>query len=118
MDQDQIAIHRLVRFPARYMEGGVSLYDLIEQCNLREQYELGTITASAVMSHLRADNSLIDLWLLWSEDKRHTGGGFFYQDSDGSYLVSPNLDTRPRRYESGVEACAAFILREVESWLK
>lgn len=71
MDQDQVAILRLVRLPTLFKDrSDRSVLSLIQEYDLAEQYRLGTIAPAAIAEHLERDLSLIDLWIEWSADQR------------------------------------------------
>ena len=122
VDQDQIAIHHLVRIPVDYRTlGNVSVLDLMDRHRIKEQIEIGTIYPESIASHLQQDHSLIETWLHWSQDKRCSSGPFIVKtDEDGrsSYTVGHSTEGPELSYDCPVTACANFIYLEAVQWAK
>jgi len=119
MDQNQVALNKLVWLPLTYKEAGdKSVLDLVEEFGLREQFDLGCVTPVSIKDHLEANRSLVDIWLEWAADKRCSGA--YFVEEAGTYVVDeiPAKHASRRRYDDPVEACADYIYREVVSLLK
>jgi hypothetical protein len=120
MDQDQVALARLVRLPHEYHErGDASIVDLAAELNAGKWVENGAISPGSIGSHLVCDRSLVSLWLNWSADKRCSEGVFFIQEQDDFVVAQQRSGVRfdEQRYKDEEEACADFIFRELLSWM-
>ena len=87
---------------------GVSLVTLVRATNyaaLRPR-----LNAKDLAAHLRSRPELVEQWERYSEDKR-TSAGWYLQGRHVGYLGEAS-DVPP--FESAAEACAAFILCELD----
>jgi hypothetical protein len=96
---------------------GLSLRQLLADTRYRELR--GRVDHGILMQHLVERPELAQHWLMYSEDKRTSGG--WYLTTKGSEWEVGRLDagSRPidqRRYGSSVEACASYILLELDFW--
>lgn len=78
------------------------------------------ITKQDIKNYLSRHKNLIDNWEIWSEDKRTWG--YYLSISADKYFVG-SLDKGgkvnfSKSFETAVEACAEFILREVSAILE
>jgi hypothetical protein len=98
-----------------YGQGNVSICSLLEgtgYCQSNHQ-----ITEDDIIKALRENPSLAIDWLKWSSNKRVDSGWYFKQDDKERYTVgyhSGNIN-QSSTYSSMLNACAVFILKEVES---
>jgi hypothetical protein len=92
-----------------------SLRDLVAETGYRELRR--TLSRQDVADHLAAHPGLVLEWLRYSEDKRNSGGWYLLHPSTGwvvGRLSGPD-DERELRFATGPDACAEFILRELDS---
>jgi hypothetical protein len=111
---------------------------LVRACNLAHDYSTRNMSpyALAVESGFREHRSVIDVekirqyvaahpklvgdWMGYSANKRDGSALYFSAHSiDGPYVVGgfPNIDPAKteKKYLDGIEACAIYIKRELES---
>lgn len=77
------------------------------------------ITKQDIKDYLSLHKNLIDSWQIWSEDKR-TWGYFLSISSDKYFVGSLDKDGKEnfsKYFATAEDACAEFILREVNSIL-
>lgn len=70
------------------------------------------------MNHLADHLTMIEQWLMYSEDKR-TGGGWYFMQAGNEWetgRVGPTGLVDKTKYLSAVEACAAYVLMELDFW--
>ena len=96
---------------------GLSLQQLLSETRYRELRP--HIIPATVVAHVTAHPELVEQWLMYSEDKRTSGGWYF--TGEGREWELGRLDSRSRRVDqrrhtSSVEACASYILRELDFW--
>ncbi len=77
------------------------------------------LSAADLVTYLADHPDVVGEWLAYSEDKR-TVGGWYCLNQDGAWIVG-RLGPRAtrvdeRRHTSSVEACAEFILLELDFW--
>jgi hypothetical protein len=92
-----------------------SLRDLVDETGYRDLRP--TLSRDDVASHLVRHPKLVLDWLRYSENKRTSGGWYLVHPSSGwvvGRLAGPEQE-RELRFGSGPEACAEFILRELDS---
>lgn len=92
-----------------------SLRDLIDETGYR--YLRPALSRDEVTSYLVRHPKLVLEWLRYSENKRTSGGWYLMHPSSGwvvGRLAGPEQE-RELRFGSGPEACAEFILRELDS---
>ena len=74
------------------------------------------LTREKLTDYLSRHPGLVREWLRYSEDKRTSGGWYLMHPASGwlvGRLGGPE-DERELRFGSGPEACAEFILRELD----
>lgn len=123
-------IDRLCRLPIEFGAGDRSAVDLVQSLGLKQGSE--SLSRQAILEVLRREPALIDNWQTWSENKRCDGwvfegsaepylvyrfsidgsvpGDIPYSRIGGKFVVREELKLRDR-----AEACAEFIVREIES---
>ena len=95
--------------------GSISVYKLLENIGYFKEFD--KISEKNIYEFLLNDSDYSDKWLIYSEDKRTDSGYYFKQDIDGSYVVgyfSDNKYANVQKYKNKLEACAAFIKKEIE----
>jgi hypothetical protein len=93
--------------------GGKSLRDLLADARYRELRS--EITSATLREYLAANPTVVDEWKAYSEDKR-TRGGWHLTGSGESWEIGRAEGGGTLLYGSGEEACAEFILRELDFW--
>jgi hypothetical protein len=91
-----------------------SLGDLIAETGYRELRP--ALTRDLVVGYLAAHPKLVLDWLRYSENKR-TPGGWYLMRTGARWVVGRlggSEQERELRFGSGPEACAEFILRELD----
>jgi hypothetical protein len=92
-----------------------SLRDLVAETGYRELRP--TMSRQEVAGHLARHPGLVREWLKYSEEKRASGGWYLLHPSTEwvvGRLAGPEQG-RELRFGTGPEACAEFILRELDS---
>jgi hypothetical protein len=92
-----------------------SLRDLVADTGYRDLR--AELKRDDVTGHLARHPGLVLDWLRYSEDKRSSGGWYLLHPSMEwivGRLAGPD-EEREFRFGSGPEACAEFILRELDS---
>jgi hypothetical protein len=90
---------------------GLSLRDALSQARYREIRPM--LDESLLVQPLRNDPTLIEEWLLYSEDKRTDGGWYLLRDGTIGQVRRPGEETR---FPSLEQAIAAYVLRELDFW--
>lgn len=98
-----------------YGQGNVSIYSLLEGTG----YFQGTyqISEDDIIKVLHENPRLAIDWLNWSSDKRVDSGWYFKRDDNERYTVGyfrGNIH-QSSSYSNMLNACAVFILKEIES---
>jgi hypothetical protein len=91
-----------------------SLRDLVAETGYRDLRP--TLSREEIAGYLAKHPGLVLEWLRYSEDKRTSGGWYLLHPSTGwlvGRLAGPD-EEREFRFGSGPEACAEFILRELD----
>jgi hypothetical protein len=92
--------------------GGLSLLDALQGCQyLRLR---SSIDADDLLPLIRADRSIARQWILYSNDKRTTGGWYLAQETcevgtlgdPPQSVVCPSIE----------EAVALYVIRELDFW--
>jgi hypothetical protein len=75
-----------------------------------------TLTRDHLATHLARHPKLVLEWLRFSEDKRTSGGWYLMRPATGWVVgrVGGSERERELRFGSGPDACAEFILRELD----
>ncbi len=95
--------------------GRRSLLDLVAETGYRDLRP--TLSPADLADHLARHPGLVLEWLRYSQDKRVPGGWYLLRPSAEwvvGRLGGPEHE-RELRFRSGPEACAEFILRELDS---
>jgi hypothetical protein len=101
-------LDQICRIPERMT--GRALRDLIAEAHYIELRP--HLSRDDLATHLAKHPGLVLTWLRYSEDKRTSGGWYLLHPASG-WLVG-RLGGRELRFGSGPEACAEFILRELD----
>lgn len=106
------SIAKLCNLPIDSKKQNKSALQLIEESGYNAETKWLSVTK--IIVYLRDKPELIEAWLLWSLDKRTSSGWCFREEPDG-FTVAFYPDGLSRRFADQVEACAEFILQEVNS---
>ena len=95
---------------------GRSLRELLEATEYRQLR--ADLTEPAIADYLASHPDVASEWSMYSDDKR-TSGGWYFVHRDHRWIVG-RVESEPRHdereYESRLEACAHFILLELDFW--
>jgi len=120
MNRNEIA-SAIARLPLELQlcPDGLSTSEYIRRCLYPEIREaVDVVSLKYVLSQ---DLSLVDLWLVYSSDKR-TGSGWFFRRTTnnlfevGHYNASGHYD-QSSVFDSSLDACAVYIKHEVDEIL-
>lgn len=98
-----------------YKENNRSIYSLLKETGYFEFHN--QVNKSDIYECLILYPDCIIQWLDWSENKRSNSGWYFTQETATKYIVGyfPSTeDLKPIIYSDMNEACATFILLEIE----
>ncbi|MFL5741037.1 MAG: hypothetical protein ACJ75B_12520 [Flavisolibacter sp.] len=105
-------IKKIISLPKKYYtEGNSSIHSLLEQIDHFKEEELNE---EEIADALSQNPSCIVDWLRWSEDKRSSEGWYLVEEN-GKYVLGyyPGGKFKQQVNTNGADACAAFILREL-----
>lgn len=100
-----------------YEEQNKSPIQLFKESGYRENpYD---ITKQKLVKHLEENPSLIFEWEKYSSDIRYSPSWYFLKDNSNWVVGYSDESTKEQRiaYSSEFEACAEFILREIEQFM-
>lgn len=96
---------------------GRSLRDLLEASDYARHRP--SLTVATLAEYLADRPEVVTQWSMYSDDKR-TSGGWYFLGRGQVWTVGrlgPNaVPTDERHYGSAVDACAEFILLELDFW--
>lgn len=93
-----------------------SIFQLFTESGYLEQPK--SVTKEKLMEHLASNPDLIQNWENYSSDKHYFPAWYFLQ-KDSVWIVgysSVPSQERKQTFTSAVEACAEFILHELDQW--
>jgi hypothetical protein len=108
-------IKNIIFLPKRFSEGNTSIYSLLKESGYFEQHN--QISETDIFEELLQHLECIEQWISLSDDKRCSSGWYFKQADNGRYIVGyfpPKGNLNTSEYNNKIEACAAFIKREIE----
>jgi len=105
-------LDRICRVPESFPAH--SLRELVDETGYRELRP--ALERGELVAHLARHPKLVLDWLRYSEDKRTSGGWYLMHPSTGWVVgrLGGSEEERELRFGSGPEACAEFILRELD----
>jgi len=116
MSIDEV-VKKIVFIPSRLNDiKNASAYSLLKESGYFEIYN--QINEILIMRMLSNSPKVVDDWLQWSENKRTSSGWFINKGESGKYRVAffPMSKNFPLvEYSDVLEACSAFIKREIEN---
>ena len=108
------AINNIIDIPIRCANGNKSFVTLLNDSGY---LEFSDINVSELSKAISVNEERVNDWFQWSADKRVDKGWFFIENA-GKYAVGYSPATEGYSqfiYDDKAEACANFILREIES---
>ena len=103
---------------SEYAETGTRRIDILEEA--ARAHAEKPFNHSELANALRETPEIVDGWLLWSEDKRWSPAWYFSAEKQNSfhvgYYTSNSGQQLETRYEDRYNACAAFIVHELEDY--
>ena|ERR1035437_3711140 len=113
---DNIILNKVISLSTEfYNKRNVSIYTLLMETGYFEMYE--QINETDILYELTIHPEFINKWFSWSENKRSRSGWYIKQNDNSTYAVGyfpANRDIPQLLYWDIKEACAAFIIREIE----
>lgn len=105
-------ISKIVHIPRRLHD--MSVYSLLMESGYFEVYSL--ISPDDIKEVLASELNCIDEWQTYSENKRCSSGWYFMKKEKHKYIVSyyPPYKGACKIYTTPLDACAAFIKKEIE----
>lgn len=110
-------INQIIDIPRRFYElKNISIYSLLEESgyfNVQQQINEANILV-AIINNPRT----VESWMRLSENKRIASGWYIADSGDDRYIVGyyPENEFDAIKYQNANEACAAFIIKELEGW--
>jgi hypothetical protein len=105
-------IKRICELPVDFKHQNKSAFQLAKESGFTNENK--GLTIAKIKEYLQDHISLIDLWEIWSQDKRTTEG--FYLKIGNRNIVGYYGSTYKREeinYKSAIEACSEFIFLEI-----
>jgi hypothetical protein len=111
-------VAQVVTLPRRFHSlGNVSMFSLLEATGYLGLHD--QISEEDIRAALARCTECIQEWVQYSEDKRTSSGWYVMENDEGCYEVGyvTERGDRQRRvvYDKLVDACAAFVKREIEN---
>jgi hypothetical protein len=106
---------RIINIPKKFKTANASIHSLLKYSGYFETHDL--VTAEAIREALLEHPDYVDDWIQYSEDKRCSSGWFFRQKGPGyevGFFSSKDGYSQSTMYSDRLEACAAFIKKEME----
>ena len=96
-----------------YLFGNKSMNQLFNESGYLDKRNL--VTKEALISYLTANPKLVTDWENYSSDKRVSQGWYFWKDKSEWVVGYASVPSQEQKltFNSRVEACAEFILREL-----
>ncbi len=110
------SIKKICELPVDFKKENKSAFQLLKESGFTNDSKSDAI--SKIKEYLQAHISLIDLWEIWSQDKRTTEG--FYLILENKNVVGYFGTTYKRKevaYKTAIDACSEFIFLEISQIL-
>lgn len=111
MQKDRI-IEDILLIPEKYHTLNVSLIFLVNESGYSQHYS--DISETDIYEALKQEPEIAKQWLSYSEDKRTSLGWYLQQAGRGYYVGSLTEKSGSVLYPNLLEACAAYIKKEIE----
>jgi hypothetical protein len=111
-------IKQIIHLPLEFgkIDNNLSFYTLLRKTGYFDVYT--NVTINAIVQELPNHQHCIEYWLIWSENKRSSDGRYFIKKDDQLYIVgrlsADGNKNEVFEFDNAVEACSAFIKREIE----
>lgn len=111
-------MYKLISLPREFSQKNtVSMYDLLQAVGYTSIAR--QVSEQDLYDALFSHPDFVNEWLEYSEDKRCAGWYFRLNDSNkyliGYFDLNRNIETE---YDDKLEACAAFVKRELDEIIK
>jgi hypothetical protein len=117
MATKDVCIEKICNLPLDFRITDKSSLALLQESKFSDFHN--DITKQDIIDYLSRHKNLIHNWEIWSEDKRT--GGYYLSISPDKYLVGSldkdGKENFSKSFVSAEDACAEFILREVNAIL-
>jgi hypothetical protein len=107
MNTDSV-IRRICNLPRDFRTGDSSAYELVRASGIKQR----KLTIESVLPVLRSNPTLVEDWVVWSEDQRCTPAYYFLEEN-GQYVVGRHPDESQVEFDDRFVACADFIVKAV-----
>lgn len=107
----QKCIERICNLTNAFNQGDISFDTLLRESQFQLFYK--EIKTGDIIKDLQIYPDLVDDWKRYSDDKG-TSGGFYYRSK---HIGSVEDKTFDKTFNSDIEACSEYILKEISFWL-
>ena len=111
----EACIESICSFPILYKKGNQTPLGIIKECEYVELFSI--ITVELISKYLETNQNLIEDWIQFSEDIRHSPAWGFGQDKKGEWLVvfsDMGQQIESYSFDNRIDACAKMIKMTVE----
>src|SRR5262245_35348557 len=93
---------------------GRSLRDLLRLTRYRDLR--AELSEAALEAWIEQRPYVVQQWLMWSADKRTSGGFYLLNPADGKWVIGQVPSSTTETFATGSAATAEYILRELDFW--
>ena len=109
---------QIVTIPRRMHSEDKSPFDLLKQTGYFELHD--QLSVSDIREALTRDPACVQEWMQYCSDRRTSSGWYIRLNDEelyeiGYFDIKADHDINRVQYENAIDACAAFIKREIES---
>ena len=110
-------VQEIITIPRKFHTEDMSVFALLEATGYFEQHD--QVSEGDIRVALLRDPECVKEWMQYCSDKRSSSGWYIRLNDEELYEVGysdvkADHDTNRVQYESAIDACAAFIKREIE----
>ena len=108
-------VEYISKFPSIYKSGNLSPIKIMQQCGYDKLFSL--ITPDLIVNYLIKNKSIIETWILFTEDIRHSPAWGFGKTENGKWIVvfsEKGSVIKKFLFENEFEACAKMIIITLE----
>jgi len=112
----QACIETICKFPTLYKTANKNPVDLVKQSGYNELYNY--VTIESIATYLRKHQDVVNSWVQFSDDIRHSPAWGFGQDNNNKWQVVYADNGHPVEsfaFEDAVDACAKMIKETIET---
>jgi hypothetical protein len=111
-------VAQIVRLPQTFHSlGNISIFSLLEATGYFKLHD--QISEQDFHAALIRCAECVKEWMQYAEDKRTANGWYVTVNDEGcyetGYIADDGTRTNRLQYDNAIDACAAFIKREIES---